>query len=723
MKNDDAKLIQRVLAGDDTAFSVLVKRYQKPVHALAWRKIGDFHIAEEITQDTFLRAYQRLTTLKEPQRFASWLYVIAARCCIAWLRKKRLRTQSLDKTNHALLEKATYSGYFIEENERVAVEAQRDIVKKLLAELQESERTVITLHYFGEMSSAEIGAFLGVSANTVRSRLRRAQQRLKKEEPMIREALLNFQITPSLTENIMREVSRMKPIVPSGTKPFIPWAIAVSTIAVVFLMLGVGNQYFTRFQRPYSFDATSEMTIELIEAPIVLDLEAKPDIRTQLGKSTASDEGNASEQQPNDAATSQNNQVGNLSESAIARFTLSNGIRVVNLYIEGSKDVGILTHLPLGLVTDGKAKALWSQLMMHLTLRTTGVIDYNTSSAETITDSIRLEFRGTTDTWTQGLEFHAKWLSELPFSEESLTEVLPNVLSQVDVIAERLATHKLAFAAWNQVFRHGEIDIAMRGDIQSATLRELQEYRDLHLIQADRVLLCVVGGIDPETLEDTMEKHLGSINLTRKTLPRATASTAPEKDQNATWDINATHYMETYAIPNTGNQDYPALYIASLLLRIACMQDPQLKELTGHVYCGVDLVTPEQTYLYLTASLKPDTDIEKVKKRIRELISPLKRRENNMQVPIFAQSVSMELSTPPNIAMVMQHKPPNMTEDLMLLQLGVNLGTVEYQYGDTLPRLASAFAKVSAADVAHLANRYLAADRRMTLVLTPHDLE
>ena len=64
MKNDDAQLIQRVLAGDDTAFSVLVKKYQKFVHALAWRKIGDFHIAEDITQDTFLKAYQRLSTLE-----------------------------------------------------------------------------------------------------------------------------------------------------------------------------------------------------------------------------------------------------------------------------------------------------------------------------------------------------------------------------------------------------------------------------------------------------------------------------------------------------------------------------------------------------------------------------------------------------------------------------------------------------------------------------------
>ena len=301
MKNDDAKLIQRVLAGDDTAFSTLVKRYQKPVHALVWRKIGDFHVAEEITQDTFLKAYQRLPTLKEPQRFVTWLYVIATNHCHAWLRKKRLQTESLENTSSEALEKATYSDYVIEENERTAIEAQREVVKKLLAKLQESERTVITLHYFGDMSSAEIGAFLGVSANTVRSRLRRAQQRLKKEEPMIREALENFQITPNLTENIMREVSRLKPTAPSGGKPLVPWGtIGVSALAVVFLMLGIGNQQLSRFQRPYNFDATSEMTVDLIEAPVILNLEAKPDVRTQLGSTAAPSKNEGAGQQPDE---------------------------------------------------------------------------------------------------------------------------------------------------------------------------------------------------------------------------------------------------------------------------------------------------------------------------------------------------------------------------------------------------------------------------------------
>ena len=300
MKNDDAALIRRVLAGDETAFTELVNKYQKPVHTLAWRKIGDFHIAEDITQDAFLKVYQSLHTLKDPNQFSGWLYVITANLCATWLRKKRIQTQPLEDTETAMIHGDAYSQHVTEERGRTVVEAQREVVKKLLAKLKESERTVMTLHYLGEMTVEEISRFLGVSASTIKTRLRRARHRLQKEETMIREALEHFQITPNLTDNIMREVSRLKPIAPSGSKPFAPWAIGISTLTVVLLMLGIGNQHLSRFQKPYSFDAASEMTVELIEAPVVLNLESEPDIRTQLGNSAARSKNDGAGQPPDE---------------------------------------------------------------------------------------------------------------------------------------------------------------------------------------------------------------------------------------------------------------------------------------------------------------------------------------------------------------------------------------------------------------------------------------
>ena len=81
-REDDVQLIQSILSGDDAAFNVLVEKYQKSVHALVWRKIGDFHYAEEITQDTFIQVYKKLSTLRNPNQFAGWLYVITNRLCI-----------------------------------------------------------------------------------------------------------------------------------------------------------------------------------------------------------------------------------------------------------------------------------------------------------------------------------------------------------------------------------------------------------------------------------------------------------------------------------------------------------------------------------------------------------------------------------------------------------------------------------------------------------------
>ena len=303
MKDKDTQLINRTLEGDDNAFAELVEKHKKKVHALVWRKTGDFHVAEEITQDTFLQAYHNLATLKQTQSFSSWLHVIALRCCNMWFRKKYRRTQLMqDKDTHNP-EEATYSSYVHEENQRFSIEAQREVVKKLLAKLEECERTVMTLHYFGDMSCSEIGKFMGVSTNTIKSRLRRAQQRLQKEETMIREALDNFKITPNLTETIMRKISRTKLAAPSGSKPLVPWTVAASTLAVVLLMLGFGNQqYLERFQKLYSLDVIAEMTVDIIDAPIVANLESKPDVRRQIGSANALDKRNNPEQQPNDAS-------------------------------------------------------------------------------------------------------------------------------------------------------------------------------------------------------------------------------------------------------------------------------------------------------------------------------------------------------------------------------------------------------------------------------------
>ena len=283
MNAKDVDLIQQTLDGNQGAFTTLVNKYQKSVHALVWRKIGDFHIAEEITQDVFLKVYKRLSTLKRPELFPGWLYVIATRDCVSWLRKKELPTKSLDAMSTAELEELCYTQYEADRGETAAIEHRRELVKRLLQKLPESERTVVTLYYLAEMKSEEISAFLGVSSNTIRSRLRRARERLQKEERTIQEVLGNFQIPTHLTENITREIARIKPISPPVSKPWIPWGLSFASTFLVILMMGFGTRALSRFQQPYNLDATSEMTVELIDTPVALESKRKSDALTRFG--------------------------------------------------------------------------------------------------------------------------------------------------------------------------------------------------------------------------------------------------------------------------------------------------------------------------------------------------------------------------------------------------------------------------------------------------------
>ena len=283
MQNNDTELIQRTLDGDQTAFTELVEKYQKGIHALAWRKIGDFHIAQEITQDAFLRAYQRLRTLKDYSLFPGWVYVIASHLCTEWHRKKKLPIQSLEATDVAEIDQVSHSHYMTEKRDTEAAEARREVVQKLLQKLPESERTVMALHYLGEMTCEAISKMLGVSPNTIKSRLSRARNRLKKEEAIIRENLSSFQLPTQLTQDIMKEVARVNPIVPSSSKPFVPWVVSAASAILVLLLIGLGVQHLSLSFQPYDLDSESVLTVEIVDTPVSVARKIKPDSRNQLG--------------------------------------------------------------------------------------------------------------------------------------------------------------------------------------------------------------------------------------------------------------------------------------------------------------------------------------------------------------------------------------------------------------------------------------------------------
>ena len=367
MEKDDVQLIRSILSGDDEAFSTLVEKYQKRVHALAWRKIGDFHYAQEITQDTFLQVYKKLPTLKNPNQFAGWLYVIANRLCLNWMRKKKPAMQSLEGTSAEETERFSYIHYVSEQHETEASEHRCEIVKKLLARLPESERTVMTLYYLGEMPAKEIGKFLGVSVKTVHSRLHRARKRLQeKEELLISEVLGGVQLPANLTENITRQVANMKPASSPIGKPLLPWAAFGTAAVLIMLLLGASNQYLTRFQQPYSFEAQSELTIEIIDAPIVLNIDAKPAVRNQVGRAvTPNNNSGAGLQSTETTLTS--NTLDDLAKFSASQWTRTNGPyggTVRNIFVTSERI--LYAAAPTGIYRLGADATAWTLINTNI---------------------------------------------------------------------------------------------------------------------------------------------------------------------------------------------------------------------------------------------------------------------------------------------------------------------------------------------------------------------
>ena len=161
---DDRKIIERVLKGDTEAFNLLVRQWERPIYNFIVRMIGDRDEAMDLCQDSFMKAYKELETLKDRDRFSSWLYRIAHNTCFSKLRKNHGKT-------FVELAQETSAG-------RVPIES-RLAVEKALQYLPEDQREVVVLKVFHGLKFEEIAAIQGAPVSTVKSRLYMGFEKLR----------------------------------------------------------------------------------------------------------------------------------------------------------------------------------------------------------------------------------------------------------------------------------------------------------------------------------------------------------------------------------------------------------------------------------------------------------------------------------------------------------------------------------------------------------------
>ena len=161
---EDSKVIERVLDGDPEAFNLLIREWERPIYNFIVRMIGDRNEAMDLSQDCFMKAYRELRTLKDRDRFSSWLYRIAHNACLSQIRRNHGKTWVELDPDLGASESPV-------EN-RLAVE-------KALAQLPPDQREAVILKVFQSLKFGEIAAIQDAPISTVKSRLYMGFEKLR----------------------------------------------------------------------------------------------------------------------------------------------------------------------------------------------------------------------------------------------------------------------------------------------------------------------------------------------------------------------------------------------------------------------------------------------------------------------------------------------------------------------------------------------------------------
>lgn len=177
---EDNELLARVGRGDEDGLSLLYDRYARVVYSLVLRIVQNRQVAEELTQEVFVRIWQQAGTFqKERGRFASWVFGIAHNLAIDEIRRRKARPQQVyDDPVAARSMLDTADGTPAPEDLALSG-IRREYVIEALAQLPDNQREVLELSYFGGLTQSQIAARQGEALGTIKTRTRLGLQRLR----------------------------------------------------------------------------------------------------------------------------------------------------------------------------------------------------------------------------------------------------------------------------------------------------------------------------------------------------------------------------------------------------------------------------------------------------------------------------------------------------------------------------------------------------------------
>ena len=177
LMNSTEELVERVRSGDEEAFRLIFDRYSRPVLGFIFDMVGDRSLAEDLAQETFVRAYRGLQTLREETKLSTWLFGIARNCALEQLRSRRRDANNVEIDAEPAFElhdrARTPSGELLDKE-------LSGVIQTALGKLDEDKRTVFTLKVLQQRSYEEIAEITGFSVGKLKTDLHRARAEMRK---------------------------------------------------------------------------------------------------------------------------------------------------------------------------------------------------------------------------------------------------------------------------------------------------------------------------------------------------------------------------------------------------------------------------------------------------------------------------------------------------------------------------------------------------------------
>jgi RNA polymerase sigma factor, sigma-70 family len=174
-QTDDLYYIDAVKKGNVQAFSFLVEKYQKMVYTLALKLMKKPEEAEEMAQDTFIKAFHKIDSYEGKSKFSTWLYSITYNACISELRKRRIEFKSLDDRQVSDQDEQRMYDYY-KENRK---EDQEKYLALAMEKLPEDDQVLVTLYYYENQSMDEISLITGLTVSNIKVKIHRARKRMQ----------------------------------------------------------------------------------------------------------------------------------------------------------------------------------------------------------------------------------------------------------------------------------------------------------------------------------------------------------------------------------------------------------------------------------------------------------------------------------------------------------------------------------------------------------------